>query len=53
MKFEIVSEISQVETIAEGSAIKVLPLLRKRYGRGRWKKKKVLLILNLKTEVIV
>lgn len=40
MKFEIVSEISQIETIAVGRSIRVLPLLNKRYGKGRWRKKK-------------
>lgn len=40
MKFEIVSEISNIETIAEGRSIRVLKLLNRRYGRGRWRKKK-------------
>jgi len=40
MKFEVVSEITDVETIAVGRSIRVLPLLVKRYGKGRWRKKK-------------
>ena len=40
MRFEIVSEITQVKTIAAGNSIRVLSLLNKRYGRGRWRKKK-------------
>ena len=40
MKFEIVSEIEQVETIAVGKSIRVLSLLNKKYGKGRWRKKK-------------
>lgn len=40
MKFEIVSEISQIETIAIGRSIRVLSILNKRYGKGRWRKKK-------------
>lgn len=40
MKFEIASEIRQIETIAAGSSIRVLHLLNKRYGNGRWRKKK-------------
>ena len=40
MIFEIVSTIEKVETIAEGSSIRVRPLLIKKYGKGRWKKKK-------------
>ncbi|MET0754252.1 MAG: hypothetical protein ABWZ66_12800 [Pyrinomonadaceae bacterium] len=40
MKFEIVSEISQIETIAAGQSIRILSLLNKKYGKGRWRKKK-------------
>ena len=40
MKFEIGSDIAQVETIAAGNSIRVLSLLHRRYGRGRWRKKK-------------
>ncbi|MEP7212721.1 MAG: hypothetical protein ABI791_06585 [Acidobacteriota bacterium] len=40
MKFEIVSEIEQIETIASGSSIRILSHLNKKYGRGRWRKKK-------------
>lgn len=38
--FEVIGEITGVETIAEGSGIRVLPRLRKYYGLGNWKKKK-------------
>jgi hypothetical protein len=47
MKFEVVSEISNVETIAEGSSIRVLSLLRKRHGKGRWRKKKGIATIKL------
>ena len=40
MKFEIVGEVQNVETIATGRSIRILPLLNKRYGKGRWRKKK-------------
>ena len=40
MHFEIVGDLSGVETIATGSGIRELPRLRKRYGRGRWRKRK-------------
>ena len=40
MHFEIVGQISEVEVIAAGSGIRILPLLRERYGRGRWRKLK-------------
>ncbi len=40
MKFEIASQVEQIETIATGSSIRVLSLLNKKYGKGRWRKKK-------------
>jgi len=36
MKFEIVGEIESTETIAIGKSIRVLSILNKRYGKGRW-----------------
>jgi hypothetical protein len=38
--FEIIGELSAVETIAAGSGIRELARLRKSYGRGRWRKRK-------------
>ncbi len=40
MQFEIIGEITDIETITAGSGIRILPLLRKRYGRARWRKVK-------------
>ena len=40
MYFEIVGEITHVETFAIGTSIRELPRLRKFYGRGRWRKRK-------------
>ncbi len=40
MDFEIVGQITDVETIAEGNGIRELGLLRQRYGLGNWRKKK-------------
>jgi hypothetical protein len=40
MNFEVVGEISDVETIAAGSGIRDLTRLRRVYGRGRWRKLK-------------
>jgi hypothetical protein len=40
MDFEVVGEITGIETIAVGTRIRILPLLRKRYGKGRWRKLK-------------
>jgi hypothetical protein len=40
MKFEVIGEIVNIETIAVGSGIRVLRYLRKTYGQGRWRKLK-------------
>ncbi len=40
MPFEILSEISEVETFAAGSGIREIARLRRIYGRGRWRKRK-------------
>ncbi len=40
MYFEIISNITDIETIAVGSAIRDIELLRERYGAGRWRKLK-------------
>jgi hypothetical protein len=40
VKFDVVGEIEQTETIASGSRVKVRERLQKIYGRGRWRKRK-------------
>lgn len=40
MLFEILGEISEIETIASGSGIREIARLRRIYGRGRWRKRK-------------
>ncbi len=40
MNFEIISEITEIDTIAVGSAIRDVERLRKMYGKGRWRKLK-------------
>ncbi len=40
MDFELIGDITSIETIAVGNSIRILPLLRKRYGPGRWRKLK-------------
>ncbi len=40
MHFEVVGEITAVETFAVGGAIRELRRLRKAYGPGRWRKRK-------------
>lgn len=46
--FEIVSEITEVEIIAVGSKIRDLTRLRKRFGKGRWRKLKGVATVRLK-----
>jgi hypothetical protein len=40
MRFEILGEISDVETFSAGSGIREVARLRRVYGRGRWRKRK-------------
>lgn len=40
MDFEVVGEITEVETIAVGGGIRDIARLRRAYGRGRWRKRK-------------
>jgi hypothetical protein len=40
MDFELVGEITKIELIAVGRAIRELVRLRKQYGKGRWRKLK-------------
>jgi hypothetical protein len=49
MNFQIVSEITDVETIAVGSRIRDLARLRKLYGKGRWRKLKGIAQIRLRS----
>jgi hypothetical protein len=40
VKFEIVGDIEETETIATGRGVRVRSLLQKVYGKGRWRKLK-------------
>ncbi len=40
MHFEIVGQITEIETICVGSSIRILSLLRKQYGARQWRKLK-------------
>lgn len=41
MHFTILGQIRDAETIATGKGIREVARLRKRYGPGRWRKRKV------------
>jgi hypothetical protein len=47
INFEIIGEITDIETIAQSSSINILPLLRKRYGSARWRKLKGIATVRL------
>jgi len=47
MNFEIVGEITVVETIAAGTGIRDIKRLRKNYGKGRWRKMKCIARVRL------
>jgi hypothetical protein len=52
MPFEIVGEIAQIETIAIGTAIRELARLRRVYGRGRWRKRKGVALIRLRSGTV-
>ncbi|MET0502320.1 MAG: hypothetical protein ABW172_12425 [Candidatus Binatia bacterium] len=47
--FEVISDITEIETIAVGAAIHDLARLRKQYGPGRWRKVKGIAMIRLRT----
>ncbi|MDB6014149.1 MAG: hypothetical protein JWL65_6399 [Gammaproteobacteria bacterium] len=53
MDFKVLGDIAEIETIATGSGIRELARLRKRYGRGRWRKRKGYAELRLSDGTII
>ncbi len=49
MPFEIVGDITDVETIAVGARIRELARLRRLYGPGRWRKLKGVALIRLRS----
>lgn len=49
MNFEVVGEITQVKNIAVGTAIRDLARLRRQYGKGRWRKRKGIAHVRLRS----
>ena len=47
MHFEIIGDITDIEPIAVGSAIREVARLRKQYGHGRWRKLKGSALIRL------
>ena len=52
MHFEILGDLTGVETIATGTGIREIARLRKRYGRGRWRKRKGIAEIRLGRRVV-
>ena len=49
MPFELISEITEVETIAAGSKIRDVARLRRMYGKCRWRKLKGIAQVRLRS----
>lgn len=47
MHFEIIGDITDIEPIAVGRAIREVARLRKQYGRGRWRKLQGIALIRL------
>jgi hypothetical protein len=47
MEFEVLSEITNIETIAVGRSIRDIPRLTRIYGKGRWRKLKGIALIRL------
>ena len=47
MDFQIVGSVQSIETITAGRAIRQLRQLSRRYGKGRWRKRKGLAAVRL------
>jgi len=48
MEFALLGEIMNVETFASGRGIRNLALLNKKYGLGKWRKRKGVALIQLK-----
>ena len=52
MRFQIISDISEIRIIASGKAIREHKRLNKLYGRGRWRKLKGLASIRITSDSI-
>jgi hypothetical protein len=53
MHFELAGPLTEIETIAAGAGIREIARLRKRYGRGRWRKRKGIAEIRLSDGEVV
>jgi hypothetical protein len=49
MHFDILSEVSEIETIATGRGIRDRERLQKLYGKGNWRKMKGVALIRLQS----
>jgi len=47
LNFEIIGEVTNIEIVAVGSAIRDIARLQKQYGKGRWRKLKGIATIRL------
>jgi hypothetical protein len=47
--FEVISDITDIETIAVSTSVRELARLRNQYGSGRWRKLKGIAMIRLRT----
>jgi hypothetical protein len=47
--FEVISDITDIETIAVSTSVREVARLRKQYGSGRWRKLKGIAMIRLRT----
>lgn len=52
-EIEVISEITDIETIAVGRSIRELDRLQRMYGRGRWRKLKGIATVRLPDDTTV
>ena len=52
MDFEVLGDLTEIETIASGSGIRELSRLRRLYGKGRWRKMKGVARIRLRDGLV-
>lgn len=53
MDFTVIGEIEDIETFAVGRRIRELKRLRRKYGRGRWRKRKGVATVRLEDGAVM
>lgn len=53
MYFEIIGDVTHIETFAVGASIREIARLRKLHGRGRWRKRKGIASVRLEDGTVL